>query len=597
MPGRGRALAVGRRGGRAVGFARLGRRAGDGARRAGRRAGSLAGSARPVRRGVWRGRRRGGACGSGRGRRSSCCDWPRCEAALDGGGPRGFGRGRPSSVQLDLSAVRRRPRRRRAARAPTAPGRGASRTRGGYSGQRAGGPVRGRRIRGGAARQAALVRARAAGRRAGQPAPVAGAGLLRAARRGRARSRARCGARTGRRWCKRAGTVREGVQVVVAGGCDYYAGSASASPSFSFAVSDLRIAGEGDLLARIERLRKVLAAEGLLERQRRLPRALLPRTIGVVTGEGGKARDDVLAALARRGWAGRVVWGFAPVQDRHAAPAIGARAARPRGAGRRGRGDRRARRGLAGGPAVLLRRDAVPHGGAAGGAGDRVGRPSHRPHAARRRRGGELLDADARGGGGGGGHCGAGARGARARGGCACATTAAARCWAGRARWRASRARRRRTWRASGRGCTSRCARCARRRGGAWRTSARGRRGARWCSSASRRRRSLDCRARRPRELEQLALALAAHDPQRTLERGYALVESPPGEPVASAAAARAAGGAPALRRWLGRGGDRGGAHERRADARTYEATRRGSRRSSAAWTRARRASARRSSW
>src|SRR5215216_6443719 len=45
-------------------------------------------------------------------------------------------------------------------------------------------------------------------------------------------------------------------------------------------------------------------------------------TIGVVTGEGGKARDDVLAGLRRRGWAGRLVWAFAPVQDRHAAPAV-----------------------------------------------------------------------------------------------------------------------------------------------------------------------------------------------------------------------------------------------------------------------------------
>ena len=52
-----------------------------------------------------------------------------------------------------------------------------------------------------------------------------------------------------------------------------------------------------------------------------------------------------------------------------------------------------------------------------------------------------------------------------------------------------------------------------------------------------------DCRRRRPRELERLALALAAHDPQRTLERGYALVESPAGEPIASAAAGAAAGG------------------------------------------------------
>ena len=42
----------------------------------------------------------------------------------------------------------------------------------------------------------------------------------------------------------------------------------------------------------------------------------------MVTGESGKARDDVLAALSRRGWAGRLVWAFTPVQDRHAAPAI-----------------------------------------------------------------------------------------------------------------------------------------------------------------------------------------------------------------------------------------------------------------------------------
>jgi len=114
----------------------------------------------------------------------------------------------------------------------------------------------------------------------------------------------------------------DGAQVVLAGGCDYYPGSATSSPSFSFRASGLRIAGEGDLLAQVERLRRLFAAEGLLEPQKRLPRPLLPRTIGVVTGERGKARDDVLAGLRRRGWAGRLVWAFAPVQDRHAAPAI-----------------------------------------------------------------------------------------------------------------------------------------------------------------------------------------------------------------------------------------------------------------------------------
>jgi exodeoxyribonuclease VII large subunit len=122
---------------------------------------------------------------------------------------------------------------------------------------------------------------------------------------------------------ERLGTpLSDGLKVVVGGGCDYYPGSASSSPSFSFAVTELRIAGEGDLFIQLERLRRRLEADGLFEPQKRLPRPLLPRTIGVVTGERGKARDDVLAGLRRRGWAGRLIWGFAPVQDRLAAPVI-----------------------------------------------------------------------------------------------------------------------------------------------------------------------------------------------------------------------------------------------------------------------------------
>ncbi|MEK6277790.1 MAG: exodeoxyribonuclease VII large subunit [Actinomycetota bacterium] len=118
------------------------------------------------------------------------------------------------------------------------------------------------------------------------------------------------------------GALRDGAEVVVAGGPDYYPGSAQASPSFSFRVTHVRLAGEGDLLARLAALRKALQAEGLFELQKRLERPALPRTIGVVTGERGAARRDLLAGLERRGWRGTIVWGFAPVQDRHAAPAI-----------------------------------------------------------------------------------------------------------------------------------------------------------------------------------------------------------------------------------------------------------------------------------
>jgi exodeoxyribonuclease VII large subunit len=52
---------------------------------------------------------------------------------------------------------------------------------------------------------------------------------------------------------------------------------------------------------------------------------------------------------------------------------------------------------------------------------------------------------------------------------------------------------------------------------------------------------TLDCRERRRRELAQLALVLSSHHPQRTLERGYVIVESPANEPLTTAAAAREA--------------------------------------------------------
>jgi exodeoxyribonuclease VII large subunit len=119
------------------------------------------------------------------------------------------------------------------------------------------------------------------------------------------------------------GGLRDGAEVVISGGPDYYPGGGQASPSFSFRATHIRLAGEGDLIARLEALRKQLRAEGLFELQKQLHRPLLPKTIGVVTAERGAARRDLCAGLERRGWGGSVVWAFAPVQDRHAAPAIG----------------------------------------------------------------------------------------------------------------------------------------------------------------------------------------------------------------------------------------------------------------------------------
>jgi exodeoxyribonuclease VII large subunit len=118
------------------------------------------------------------------------------------------------------------------------------------------------------------------------------------------------------------GALRDGAQVVIGGGPDYYPGSQTASPGFNFRATYVRLAGEGDLLAQLDRLRRTLDADGLLVRQRALPRPAIPKTIGVVTARSSAACADLLAGLERRGWRGTIVWADAPVQDRRAAPAI-----------------------------------------------------------------------------------------------------------------------------------------------------------------------------------------------------------------------------------------------------------------------------------
>ena len=91
--------------------------------------------------------------------------------------------------------------------------------------------------------------------------------------------------------------VVEGASVVVHGKPSFYANRGT----LSLYASDIRMVGLGELLARLERRRQLLAAEGLFARElkRRLP--FLPRTIGLVTGAQSAAERDVLEN-ARRRW-------------------------------------------------------------------------------------------------------------------------------------------------------------------------------------------------------------------------------------------------------------------------------------------------------
>ncbi len=337
------------------------------------------------------------------------------------------------------------------------------------------------------------------------------------------------------------GALRDGAEVVISGGPDYYPGGGQASPSFSFRATHVRLAGEGDLIARLEALRKQLRAEGLFELQKQLARPLLPKAIGVVTAERGAARRDLCAGLERRGWGGSVVWAFAPVQDRHAAPAIGLAlqdlAARPEVEAivvTRGGGsladlwafcDETLCRTVA-----MLR---VPVVSAVGHERDSTliddvaavacSTPTHAAEAA------VPLDCLA-------------ARGSLER--CAVALRRAGE-GAIETRSRHLGALARGPARALQRERSSlnqkiREIRAAAERGLADRSSFQRRIGTVVLERA--RRRALDADMERRREaLHRAAVALRAHEPERTLERGYALVEDPAGEPLTSAAEASAA--------------------------------------------------------
>lgn len=66
------------------------------------------------------------------------------------------------------------------------------------------------------------------------------------------------------------------------------------SGRLSMQAWDIRPVGLGDLLARIERLRQALTAEGLFATHRKRPLPLLPHRIGLITGRDSDAKKDVL---------------------------------------------------------------------------------------------------------------------------------------------------------------------------------------------------------------------------------------------------------------------------------------------------------------
>ena len=111
----------------------------------------------------------------------------------------------------------------------------------------------------------------------------------------------------------------DGAEVIATGKLTTYPGRSK----YQIVVERMELAGEGALLALLEKRRKALAAEGLFasERKRKLP--FLPRVIGVITSPTGAVIRDILHRLEDRCPTRVILWPV-PVQGEGAAAKVAA---------------------------------------------------------------------------------------------------------------------------------------------------------------------------------------------------------------------------------------------------------------------------------
>jgi exodeoxyribonuclease VII large subunit len=109
----------------------------------------------------------------------------------------------------------------------------------------------------------------------------------------------------------------DGAEVIAAGKLTTYPGRSK----YQIVVSRMELAGEGALMALLDKRRRTLAAEGLFDeaKKRRLP--FLPRVIGVITSPTGAVIRDILHRLEDRCPTHVIVWPV-PVQGEGAAEKV-----------------------------------------------------------------------------------------------------------------------------------------------------------------------------------------------------------------------------------------------------------------------------------
>jgi exodeoxyribonuclease VII large subunit len=109
----------------------------------------------------------------------------------------------------------------------------------------------------------------------------------------------------------------EGMEVVVTGKLTTF----GAQSKYNLNVDEVAIAGEGALMAMLEKRKKALAAEGLFDPARKKPIPFLPEVIGVITSPSGAVIRDILHRLRDRFPRKVLVWPVA-VQGAACAPEV-----------------------------------------------------------------------------------------------------------------------------------------------------------------------------------------------------------------------------------------------------------------------------------
>jgi exodeoxyribonuclease VII large subunit len=112
--------------------------------------------------------------------------------------------------------------------------------------------------------------------------------------------------------------VSEGARVVVHAKPEWYA----ARGTLSLRAAEIRPVGIGELLARLEQLKRVLAGQGLFDPAHKKPLPFLPHRIGLVCGRASAAERDVLENAKRRWPAVRFEVRNVAVQGVHAVPQV-----------------------------------------------------------------------------------------------------------------------------------------------------------------------------------------------------------------------------------------------------------------------------------